>query len=108
MLEELEVLRGIVGDLSSVGLWVFIGYIMYSLAKVVLTFVASLWLIHKIALMWFDYKKAPFTKEECIELENKLNKEKMDKESTLHKYSIMKERLTKEVEEIKSKQSDGD
>ena len=102
MLDELEVLRNIVGDLSSVGLWVFIGYILYSLAKVVLTFVASLWLVHKIALMWFDFKKAPFTKEECIALEDKLNKERMEKESTLHKYSIMKEKLTAEVEEIKS------
>lgn len=106
MLEELSVLREIVGDLSSVGLWVFIGYILYSLAKTILTFVAALWLVHKIAIMFFDHIKAPFTKAECLEFEDKAHKSEMESQKTKHKYLIMKEKLLSEIDELKEELRD--
>jgi len=70
-LDELEIVKQIIGDLSGVGIWAMLGFIAYKLLKIIFTFWAAIWLVNKVVTKWFEYIKSPLNKKECEALVDK-------------------------------------
>ncbi len=103
MIEELQLIKEMVGDLTAFGGWAFGGYILYSLVKLALTFGASCWLINKLITLIFDHLKAPVSKEEyerqkdkLSELMSDLSKARRETQEVKHMYKLMKDKAVKD------------
>jgi len=78
MIEELNLIKAIVGDLSGVGLWVFLGTISYMLITKMVLYVGLGYLVKLIAGKVAEYFKADITKAEAEELESENDRLKKD------------------------------
>lgn len=94
MIDELELLKGIVADLTNAGIWALVAYIGYQLAKIILTLWAILFVVVRIVNKIFDHLKASITKAEADALEEENHKLKMEVERTKHMYVLLKEKYS--------------
>ena len=118
MIDELELIKQILGDLSGVGIWGFMAFLGYSLSKTILVWGGFFYIINKAIVFVFEYLKADVTKAECQAVAKeahdiRTNKErgeadhyaevtrlKADVEKVKHLYKILKESSSKD--EVKS------
>lgn len=92
MIDELQIIKEIVGDLTGAGIWGLVGYIAYSLVKSILAWGIIGWLANKLIVHAFDLARAPVTKAEFHSMEKRLEGAEREKEKVLHAYKIMKEK----------------
>ena len=99
MLDELQLIKEMVGDLSVFGGWAFGGYIAYSLIKMAFTFGGACWLLNKLMILVFDYLKAPVTKSEhentkreMSSLMVRVSDADRELEKVKHMYKILKDK----------------
>ena len=78
MIEELTLIKAIVGDLSGVGLWVFLGTISYMLLTKMVLYIGLGYLVKLIVGKVAEFFKADITKAEAEELESENEKLKDD------------------------------
>lgn len=98
MIDELEILKTIIGDITGVGIWGVVAWIMYKLATAGMLLGAFIYAV-KTAYALFS---CPMTKPEAIRLEDESirckrelkeiqSKCKMEVENLKHMYKILKE-----------------
>jgi len=98
MIEELEVLKVIIGDLTGVGIWGIVAWILYKLSTAAMLLGGVIYAI-KTAYKAFT---SPITKSEAYQLrdnndqlkrevENEKHLRKMEVEDIKHMYKILKE-----------------
>ncbi len=103
MIEELQMIKSIVGDLAGAGLWAMSAYIGYKLIINLVFYIGGGWLVHAIAKMIFNQFKADITRREAnviietsrrksseIEILNKKHKSELDEVKSM--YKILKEK----------------
>lgn len=98
MLEELEIIKSIVTELSGAGLGFGLAYVAYLFVSKTLLLVGIVWTINEISKRVVDVIKADITNEEAKALkirveyaESEARKSKENAESLKHKYKIMME-----------------
>ena len=105
MIEELQILRSIVGDLTGLGIWFVVMFFAYKLS-IVGVFSGAVIAIYKLCIKVFccDVKKEDFDRmvlnhkqeierkdEYYVELKKELAKAQAETERVLHMYEILKE-----------------
>lgn len=96
MIEELEIIKGIVGDITGVGIWGFVGYIVYSLVKTVIAWGVLAWLVNKLIVGIFEVVRCPVTKTQYDDIQRERDEAKRESERVKHAYRILKEKQEKE------------
>ena len=103
MIDELTLIKGLLGDLTRFGGWAFAGYIAYSLAKMVFIYGGIGYIINKVITLIFDYIKCPVTKKDYKSIQNRKNElqSRNDElvrqvEKVKHQYKILKEKADDE------------
>ncbi len=65
MIEELQMIKDIVGDLSAVGGWVAAGVIAYKFIIQLIIYIGGGWLVNSIVTKAFAHFKADITRQEA-------------------------------------------
>ncbi len=102
MIDELQMIKDIVGDLSAVGGWVAGGVILYKFIVSMTWIVGGGWLIKTLAQMVYNHSKADITRQEAdrIQAGNVRDKANYDArtielnsrlERVRHMYKLLKE-----------------
>ena len=110
MIEELELVKQMVGDFTNVGIWGFVSYIAFLLVKLIISWGALAWLLNKMIVGTFNYlslgeSKAGIEeiKKENQELKIKLeNSESMIKAAETRADAAERERDYK-IDEVQAK-----
>jgi len=113
MIEELELIKAIVGDLSGVGLWVFLGTISYMLITKMVLYVGLGYIVKLIATKISEHFKADMTQDEAKELESendRLKEQAQDSKTEQQRQRIidganieaMQSKHKRELEEVKA------
>ena len=92
MIDELTLIKELLGDLTQVGEWAFAGYIAYSLIKMVFIYGGIGYIINKLIVLIFDYVKCPVTKNEYDNIQSKNDQLERDITRVKHQYMVMKEK----------------
>jgi hypothetical protein len=103
MIEELEILKLIIGDLTGVGVWGIVAWILYKLATAAMLLGGVIYAINAT----YKVFTAPVTKLEASklqddndslkrEIENEKHQRKMEVENIKHMYKILKEGIENE------------
>ena len=96
MIDELVLIKELLGDLTHVGGWAFAGYIAYSLTKMIFIYGGIGYILNKVVVLVFDYIKCPVTKSEYDNIQSRNDKLERDISSLKHQYVIMKEKKENE------------
>jgi len=92
MIDELVLIKELLGDLTQVGGWAFAGYIAYSLTKMIFIYGGVGYIINKVIVLIFDYIKCPVTKSEYDNVKSSNENLERDISRLKHQYMIMKEK----------------
>jgi hypothetical protein len=103
MIEELEILKLIIGDLTGVGVWGIVAWILYKLATAAMLLGGVIYAINAI----YKVFTTSVTKQEALllqhdndslkrEIENQKHQRKMEVENIKHMYKILKEGIENE------------
>ncbi len=103
MIEELEMIKAIVGDLAGAGLWGMGAYIAYKLIINLVFYIGGGYLIHTIATLVYKASTADITRQDAdmLRTENARKTAKLDAMEITHKseldevkamYKILKEK----------------
>jgi hypothetical protein len=98
MIEELQLIKELVGELTGAGIWVFVGVVSYKLVKLG----AIVWFLHSVIGKIFTFMKADITKGEAevikdsaLKSERQLREAEAKHESEMNEvkamYKILKE-----------------
>jgi len=90
MFEELQLLKEIVGDLSSVGGWIAVSWILYKFVVAMTWLIGAGYLIKKISELVFRHFSSDITKEESLELKKSLFESQNEVERVKHMYKLLK------------------
>jgi len=82
MIEELTLIKAIVGDLSGVGLWVFLGTISYMLITKMVLYIGIGYLVKLIANKVSNFFNADITKEGQNALESEVEQLRLSQVAT--------------------------
>lgn len=92
MFEELQLLKEIVGDLSSVGGWIAGSWILYKLIVAMTWLIGGGYLIKKLAELAAKHFGADISKEESLKLKKLLAESEHEAERVKHMYKLLKEK----------------
>jgi len=99
MLEELNIIAKMVGDLTGLSGWLIGGYIVYKLLVNMVLIVGGGWLIHKVSTLIYKFNTADITKREAksikYNMEIKENQHKMNKRDWEEDLAKVKDDLSK-------------
>jgi hypothetical protein len=91
MIDELEIIKAMLGDLTSVGIWGFVAYICYSLIKLGMMYAVIVWAISKALYLIQILGIAPCSKGEYDDLLRKNNDLSLQVDTVKHQYKVLKE-----------------
>jgi hypothetical protein len=91
-MEELEIFKQMVGDLTGVDIWGFVGWIAYKLIKFGVLIGVVGWLLNKLLNLWRECVNAPVSKSDYERLKDESEKNKKKADDYAHMYKILKER----------------
>ena len=89
MIDELEILKTIIGDITGVGIWGIVAWIMYKLAVAGMWLGAFIYTIKSVKAI----VSSPMTKSESNDISNTNMQLKRDIEDTKHKCKMETENL---------------
>lgn len=99
MFEELQLLKEIVGDLSSVGGWIAGGWILHKFIVSMTLMLGGGYLLFKVAKLVAAYFNSPISKEEAeviseesLRLKKRLTESEHETERVKHMYKLLKEK----------------
>ena len=64
MIDEITLIKEMLGDLTGVGIWGFVAYLSYGLIKFLSAWGIALYILNRLITEGFDYIKCPVTKDE--------------------------------------------
>ncbi len=91
MIDELEMIKAIVGELTGAGLWVVFGVIAYKILTNLMMIGGAGWLVKKI----FEYLKAGITRQEAEIIKSDYKKVEQERD-------LLKIKHRTELDEIKA------
>jgi hypothetical protein len=92
MFEELQLLKEIVGDLSSVGGWIAGSWILYKFIVAMTWLIGGGFLIKKLAELAAKHFGSDISKEEGLQLKQALVESEQETERVKHMYKLLKEK----------------